>query len=480
MTNQEQANRRFVSIAIVAFAAFLAVDAYLFASDGFLRMFGAATQEGQVRSKVNRAERQAEIADVVLFGSSYVRSGLAGEPFLERGILPFNLAVSGGGPLLEYFALKRIAPVLQRRTVKPLLVLELKTDALMRLRNSAWSEYPQYSAIVRSRSEMVQEWPRLWANFRDFKMTSQLLSGLVIPSGIYRSQAVPMLGARVSLDGYFYGTEDFSGFSPLYTTAVPAMVPGGPPQPPLTFDKIWPGKIDFVRAFMALARTTGCQVVLYESPTIMLGRDSAMLNALIDQLSAEFGDLRVIRTADVVREVGDFDEGGHLNIKGADETARRLIASLGLSGDQAALARKLDLGFEKLAVPDMSQWVAPGARATGLGADLTIQPVAEPSGLIAQSPPFKLNPPGEWVLELAMPELTGRLSVEPSWVEDGVERRMQYVTPVEAPRLGGSTRMFIRMSTTADVTVKIFDYNLLTGGEPSAGRVRVLRLWKNR
>src|SRR5437016_3226330 len=106
------ANRRFVFAALTGFVAFFAMDWYLFAHEGFLRLFGGATQEGQIVSKVARAAGMAEVADVILFGSSYVRSGVAGEPFLEHGLMPFNFAVSGGGPVFDYFALKRIAPIL--------------------------------------------------------------------------------------------------------------------------------------------------------------------------------------------------------------------------------------------------------------------------------------------------------------------------------------------------------------------------------
>jgi hypothetical protein len=86
------ANRRFAGVAAIAFAAFFACDTYLFSFEGFRRSFGDATQEGQELSKVARSARLAAVADVIAFGSSYVRSGLAGEPFLERQVVPFNFA----------------------------------------------------------------------------------------------------------------------------------------------------------------------------------------------------------------------------------------------------------------------------------------------------------------------------------------------------------------------------------------------------
>jgi len=465
----------------VGFAAFFAVDAYLFAFGGFLRSFGQATQEGQVLSKVDRARTLAPVADVIFFGSSYVRSGIAGQAFLDVGVLPLNFAVSGGGPLYDYFALKRIAPILEARTDKPLLVLEIKTDPLMQTRNSAWSEYPQYSAIVRRRFEMLGAAPMLWRNFRDFGMTSQFYSSVLVPSSIYRAQAVPMLGAGTSLDGYFYGAEDFSGFSPLFTTAVPSMVPRGPAMPPLPLEELWPGKIEFLRAFLALAKQTGCPVLLYASPTIMLGRDGQMLDRLIDLLQSELPDARVLRTSDLVLEVGDFDEGGHLNIKGADAAARKLIAALSLSGDHDALERKLDQAFERRPIPAADRWLPANARATGAGASLTILPVATLDGLIASSPVITLDSPGEWLFELAFPSLSGRLAITVEWTDtSGRKHTQQSVTPVDAAHFAGSNRMFLRMADAVQFSVTITDYSVLTQQPPSAGRVEFLRLWKNR
>src|SRR5213075_2342713 len=63
--------RRFVAAAACGFAMFFAVDWWLYSDLGFLRMFGQGTQEGQIVSKVARARRMAEAADVIAFGSSY-------------------------------------------------------------------------------------------------------------------------------------------------------------------------------------------------------------------------------------------------------------------------------------------------------------------------------------------------------------------------------------------------------------------------
>lgn len=474
-------NRRFAAAAACAFAAFFAVDWYLFAAEGFLREFGAATQEGQVLSKMHRAPRMAEAADVILFGSSYVRSGVAGEPFLQQGLLPFNFAVSGGGPLYDYFALQRIAPILARRTDKPVLLLELKTDTLQRQSNSAWSEYPQYIAIVRRRAEMLRHAGLLWRNFSDFNLTSQYISGVLIPSGIYRSHAVPLLGAGGSLDGYFYGVEDVSGFSPLTTLARPSMVPAGGPLPPIPVEGFFPGKLAFLRAFLTLARTTGCRVVLYQSPTVFLGRDRGALDALVTSIQSEFGDLRMLRTDTYPLTIEDFDEGGHPNIRGSDKMGRYLIGALGIVGDPARLAAKTATAFEMSAIPAVSAWSSDTNRIAAEGDAMLVRPA--PGTTIAQSPPIAVTPGREWVFEAAVSEVRGRFTFLLTWVDPGtqIEKSQVYITPELAPAFGPSMRVFLRaVPTAAHVTVRITDYQAAIGAAPSAGRVVPLRLWASR
>lgn len=472
-------NRRFVLVAIVAFAGFFAVDSYLFANGGFLRRYGRATQEGQVQSKVERAPRQAELADVILFGSSYVRSGMAGEPFLERGLLPFNFAVSGGAQVYDFFALKRIAPVLAARTDRPTLVIEIKPDVLPRTRNSAWSEYPQYISIVRSRGEMLRHAPALWRNFREFRLTSQFLSGILIPSSIYRAHAVQLLGARGSLEGQFYGAEDFSGFSPLYTRAVPSMVPDVKPLPAVPVSELWPGKVEFLRQFLALARATGCPVVLYETPSVLMGRDSAVLDSLVEAMQHEFPGVGIIRTGDYHLEIGDFDEGGHPNISGSDKMGRYLIERLGLQGSAPRLADKIRRGFAAAEVPAPTAWTRDAARTTATVDELVVAGATAPSALLFESPPIAVGAGREWTLEMATPGLIGRVIITLSWVDpsSGVEKTASAVTPVGADQFGSSARVFIRAVPTAgQVVVRVQDFDAQA---PAAGRFKVLRLWSN-
>ena len=139
----------------VAVAGFLGVDHYLHAEGGFRRAFGPGSEEGQIHSKVERAPRLAAVADVIAFGSSFVRSGLSAEPFLDRRLLLWNFGVSGGGPLTDYFALSRIAETLASRGSKPTLVVELRDEVLLQDPTTLSSEYPQYLGIVRSRPEAL-------------------------------------------------------------------------------------------------------------------------------------------------------------------------------------------------------------------------------------------------------------------------------------------------------------------------------------
>jgi hypothetical protein len=470
-------NRRFAVAAACAFLAFFGVDWLLFANEGFLRAFGQATQEGQIVSKVQRAGRMAESADIILFGSSYVRSGVSGEPFLDHGLLPFNFAVSGGGPVFDYFALRRIAPILLRRAAKPVLLLELKTDTLRRLANSAWSEYPQYIAIVRSRREMLAHARLLWTNFADFNLTSQFISGVVLPSSIYRSEAVPILGTGATLDGYFYGAEDFSGFSPLVTVARPSMIPAGRPPPPLAASEFLPGKVSFLREFLKVARATGCRVVLYQSPTVLLGRDSLMLDGLIAALQSEFPGLGAMRTDGYPLTIGDFDEGGHPNLLGSDKMARHIIAALGLSGDRARVVEKQQAVFDAAPIPRPATWTFDPTRAGADGGTLIVRAVTE--RIVAESPPIPVSTGRDWVFEAAVSELQGRLTFVLSWFDAkaGAEQSQLAVTP----DLGPSSRVVMRLRPNADrVTLRITDYSLAAGGPPSTGRLTVLRLWANR
>jgi hypothetical protein len=475
-----QTNRSFIVAAIVAFAGFFAVDSFLFANEGFRHTLGDATQEGQVLSKVERAREQAELADVILFGSSYVRSGISGEPFLENGVLPFNFGVSGGAQVFDYFALERIAPILSARTTKPTLVVELKTDALLRTPDNAWSEYPQYIAIVRSRGEMVRHAPALLDNFRAFNMMSPFLSGLLIPSSIYRSHAVPVLGARAELQGTFYGPEDFSGYSALYTQATPAMVLSGREQPALLSD-FYGAKIDFLKKFLQRATSTGSRVVLFQSPTMMMGRDARVLDLLFDVLAHQFPDAKIIRTSDYSLDVADFDEGRHPNIRGADKISRELIRLLGLRGSSEAVSNKIRAGFLQAGIPEFSKWTTAAGTTAG-GLEISFEAADRAGAMIAESQPIPIEPGRDWVLEFATPQILGNAMVEISWHEPrtGRAKSVSTVSQLESPPWGTAARFFLRVRPTAStVTVRILDYGALAGRPLASGRLKLLRFWSN-
>ncbi|HWI20080.1 MAG TPA: hypothetical protein VNT81_20145 [Vicinamibacterales bacterium] len=472
-------NRRFLIAAALGFAAFFAVDSYLFAAEGFRRAMGDATQEGQVLRKVERAAGQAAIADVIFFGSSYVRSGISGEPFLERGLVPFNFGVSGGAQVYDYFALQRIAPELTRRQRKPRLVVEFKTDALLKSKDNLWSEYPQYIAIVRSRTVMLRNAPVLWRHFSDYGMTSQFISGVMIPSSIYRSHAVPVLGADATHDGDFYGPEDFSGYSALYTVATPSMVLSGREEPAPLAD-FYPAKLELLRRFLALAVSTGCPITLYQSPTMMMGRDSRVLDSLFEALSVEFPGVEIIRTSDYHLEIADFDEGRHPNIRGADKISRQLIPLLGLQSSEPLEAR-MRAGFDAAVLPPFEQWTLTGAKAAN--GELAFEAQDRLGSVIAQSPPIDVRANRDWVLEFATPEIRGNVMVAVSWqdAETGQAREVTSVSQLQSPPWDGSARFFLRSRPkSGTVVVRVLDYGPLAGREPVSGRLKLLRLWSNR
>jgi len=469
-------NRQFLAAAATAFALFFLCDAYLFSLEGFRRHYGSATQEGQELSKVARARHLAAIADVALFGSSYVRSGVSGEPFLEQGIVPFNFAVSGGGPLFDYFALRRIAPVLRAAGHRPWIVVELKRDAL-EADSQLWAEYPQYLGIVRSRTEMLQFAPMLWRSFRDYNMTSQFLSGLVVPSSIYRSHAVQILGAgsASSLNGYFYGMEDFSGYSPLYTVAAESLFHRPLDDRPL---RVSEGKRRFLVAFLRLASDLGCPIALYSSPTLHGDHDAAVYDTLVDQLRSDFPRVQHLRTDEYGLRPDDFDEGGHPNLHGADRLSRHLIARLGLRGDAGAMTKRLADAFEIVRLAPVASWTL-ASRAHAVGDRTIALDDTTRLATVADAPPIGVTAGREYVLEAGMAVGHGRISIHVGWHDTSSGRREERSasSPLD-PSLAADGRVFLRFKPNADsIHVSVVDTDALDGRAPSEGRVEILRLW---
>jgi hypothetical protein len=458
-------NRGFVVAALWALLGVFVCDAVLYGQLGFLRLFGQATQEGQIVSKVARASRLAGIADVILFGSSYTRSGLSGQPFLDRGLLPWNFGISGGGPLTAYFALKRIAPVVAARPNKPVLILELKREALERRPDTLWSEYVQYLGIVRSRRERLAEAPLVWPHFREQGMTSQYVSSLVVPSGIYRSHIVQLFEHAGDLDGYFYGMEDFSGYAPLYTVAPATLFADTPPPALMSTNALLDGKMAALRRFLGLAHAVGAHVALYSSPTILLGRDATQYDAVVSDVTREFPDVTVLRSNEYPLDVHDFDAGGHPNIRGADKLSRFLIDRLQLSGSD--LDAKVQAVFDAYRLPPMTDWTSNGDGAHSLR---------------VTSPPVRVVPNRECVFEVRVALSRGRLRVRMSWLNlrNGQVEHSEVLAADTVAAFGAEGRIFLRAVPRAElVTLEILD-SADAGGPPSVGHVEPLRFWSNR
>jgi hypothetical protein len=476
-------NRRSAAAVMCALACFFVVDWWLYGRLGFQRLFGQATQEGQVVSKAARARAMATNADVIAFGSSYIRSGLSGEPFFERGLLFWNFGVSGAGPLTSYFALKEIAPLIAARAVKPTLVFELKTEAIERRGDTLWAEYPQYLGIVRTRAERLQEAPLLYRMFREEGMTSQYLSSVILPSGIYRSYNVELVERNGRVDGYFYGMEDASGYAPLYSFASPESVDRHARSHALSRAEWLEGKVDAIRRFLQLAQSLACPVILYASPTWALGGDASAFNEVWSEVAQPFPNVSLLRTNEYGLHIRDFDSGGHPNLFGSDKLSRLLIDRAGLMG--GPLESKIHSAFDVYAIPEPSSWALTGARhsaSDAMSIEMEGSAVAAHPEL-AVSPAVNVVPDRECVLELATDLGRGRLTVQLSWHNSrtGRQEYAQTTTPVELPSYGPQGRIFLRaVPHAAEVRIEISDYGVQTGSAPAVGRIEPLRFWSNR
>jgi hypothetical protein len=472
------ANARAAAVVLCALSCFLLIDEYLYGQEGFLAWTGQATQEAQIVSKTTRAPALAATADLIAFGSSYVRSGLAGQPFWDRHLIPFNFGISGGSSLTSYFALKRIEQVLARRRSKPWLVLELKLEALERADDTLWAEYPQYLGIVRSRRERLAEAPVLLRHFRQYGMLSQLISSFVVPSGLYRSHAVQLLRRPSALDGYFYGMEDASGFAPLYGVPRPDQFLTARYNSPIDMDHFVAAKVDEIRAFLAMARRLECPVALYSSPSPFGGRDATIYDHLFATLQHEFPHVTILRTSDYGLAKTEFDGGGHPNLAGSDKQSETLIKTLDLRGVPDTYGSRLRSTFDVLAVPQATDWVlSPGVRpASPTAVDFD---GSATSLVLAKLPPFIVRPGREYVIELRTNITAGELFVTGAWNRRGtgplVERS---VSTAAAEVTGPGNRIMLRIVPRhARLTISIVDQSARAGHAPSRGRLEILRIW---
>lgn len=338
-------SRAFAVALTVAISASLAADHWLYAHRGFLKLFGTGTQEGQILNKLDHAPGAAAAADIIFFGSSLTRSGIAPEPFLERGLVPLNLGVTGGGPLYAYYTLKRIEPVLRQRTAKPTLVLELNTFHLMV--RKGWDEYPHFVSAVRSRWDVLREWPALWSHFLTYRMQDQLVGRLFLPS-LYYQHFFDAVVAQRHFGRTFYGEEDASGFFALNSVLDRDLTLRGVRRPLAAFNA---GKIDYLRRFVELARDIGVPVVLYAYPMNFPTTDSAA--PLTEYLRGFGGAVTVIGNDDIALTRTDVQSccGAHLNTTGSERVARIIADKLALRGDEDTLPGRWSRVAQELPLP---------------------------------------------------------------------------------------------------------------------------------
>jgi hypothetical protein len=342
-------NRAFALALALSIGVSLAVDHWLFARRGFLALFGYGTQEGQIVNKLDHAPGAAKVADIIFFGSSLTRSGMAPEPFLEKGLVPLNLAVTGGGPLFSYYALKRIESQLRQRVTKPTLVLELNTFHL--LAPKGWDEYPHFISAVRSRWETLRDFPALWSHFAQYRMQDRVLGRLFLPS-LYYQRFGELALAQGTFGRTFYGEEDASGFFAINTVSDTDPTFDPVVRPPTAYNS---GKVQYLRRFVELAGDIGAPVVLYAYPWSFWTTSHAA--PLTDYLRRFGGVVSVIGNSEIKIGRADVQSccGAHLNSRGSKRVAGVFADKLPLHGDIASLkarwsgvVRELPLPFEEV------------------------------------------------------------------------------------------------------------------------------------
>ena len=484
-------NSRFLSVVILAGTLVFSADWFLYQRRGFLTHYGYRTQDGQVLEKLDRSKKLAEVSDVLFFGSSMVRSNISSKPFVDAGVLPLNMGISGGGPITSYYVLRSLAPVLRRRSSRPVIVLEVMGAAFLKDPEQGWPEYEHIFALLRSRGEVLADAPLLYRHFRDFQMTSVFLSTALLLSLMYREQgrslgSLPVSSWRSLLEfprgqnSHFVGVEDAWGYSPLYEPiTLHPEVESPRTNQAIRADEISAVKLRYLRMAVELGRAVGSRVVLLEAVADLLekGRPEDAVYASIKQ---DFPDVQVIRARDIGYRPDDF-AGVHLSIWGADRYSSRLIALLGLTR-RPSPPQPTELSvLEKVPLPPVRNWtVIPGV-ATPVGTDTFVMAAGRHEEGAATSPPIAVMPGGHYVFEFEAGPLTGPMAFYFGSV-NGIRNGLpeidfaQVMSADQLPPNRVSVRYYLRFTpSTAQAALRLMQFSRLAGT-----RVRILSLYRNR
>ncbi len=333
-----------------------AADYWLYAREGFTRTFGEDTHDGQDLSKLRRARAFAGDADIIVFGGSYARFGISSKPFRDADILEWNFAVSGGGPVSSYFALKSIAPILASRRTKPVVLLEVFRDALVKVGppGKGWSELVHLNGLARSRRELIADYGLLLPLASEYGSVHDLLVQTLLPSSVLRKYTEPLI-ANGNLAGYWYWADDDFGYAPIQDIAPGASVP----RRPLTLEGTSPTKLNFLFAFFDLARSLGSPIVLLSSPQLeFLGDEVDRYDELHRMLATKYPELGFLPAREFGLTRDDFGADGwaHPNVHGADKISRAIIGRLGLKGTHDAFVQRYARLFDAVPLPPWSEW----------------------------------------------------------------------------------------------------------------------------
>ncbi len=475
-------NRRFLAALAVGLLALVAVDHWLYARRGFLDLFGPATQEGQILAKLDKAPRFAAAADIIMFGSSFTRSGISTQPFLDKGILPFNFGISAGGPLFAYYALAHIRPVLEAREKKPVLVLEINEPA----GETNLNQFEHIFATVRTRSALIRDFPDLLQHAREHDKTSQFLAGVFLPSLRYRAYGRYVLGGGRFHDGSLAGNEDAGGYAAINSIRpdeLPAVEEASGPAP-------YPAStMTYIERFLRIAAELDAPVVLYRFPNVKHW-SSRRTAELVAHFRAAFPTLNIVSLGkeDIALTRDDIQSccGMHLNANGSDKVAAALIDKLGLRGDRENLARRWRALVDETRIPAPALWTggSPDTRVAGADGGLTIDfNGTGKNDDVLMSPAFTVYPgmAAGWLnLDMAFDLSAGHIWVAIDDVEDsGDVRNASHVRlPQGDPaiedrqimRHGGMT--LVRIARTEQVRLRITQI-----GDGVEGRLTLRRLW---